>query len=133
MLVDNLSDDSINEEFNAFVGNTKKKNKNQYQTNPDQKTAQHTKRVLQIKDKLKIIEYIEEGHTILNASNKFGVPRTTIGSWLKSKDTLRAFKNSDKKTMHPGAQPRYKIKDEILSNLRELNILFNQRDDDDFE
>ena len=86
---------------------------------------------MQIKDKLKIIEYIEEGHTILNASNKFGVPRTTIGSWLKSKDTLRAFKNSDKKTMHPGAQPRYKIKDEILSNLRELNILFNQRDDDD--
>ena len=64
---------------------------------------------------------------------KFLVPRATIGTWLKSKDTLRAFKNTDKKIMHPGAQPKYKIKDEIISNLRKLRILFNLGDDEDYE
>ena len=126
MLVDDLTDDSINEEFKAFVKSGKKKNGDQSQTNPDQKQVPHKKKVLQIKDKLKVIEYIEEGHTILNAVEKFHVPRTTIGTWLKSKDTLRAFKNTDKKTMHPGAVPKYKIKFEILSNLKELNCLFNE-------
>ena len=38
---------------------------------------------------------------------------------------MRAFKNTDKKTMHPGAIPKHKIKDEILSNLRGLNYLFS--------
>ena len=133
MLVDDLTDDSINEEFKAFVKSGKKKNGDQSQTNPDQKQVPHKKKVLQIKDKLKVIEYIEEGHTILNAVEKFHVPRTTIGTWLKSKDTLRAFKNTDKKTMHPGAQPKYKIKDEIISNLRKLSILFHLGDDEDYE
>ena len=35
--------------------------------------------------------------------------------------------------MHPGAQPKYKIKDEIISNLRKLRILFNLGDDEDYE
>ena len=133
MLVDDLTDDSINEEFKAFVKSGKKKNGDQSQTNPDQKQVPHKKKVLQIKDKLKVIEYIEEGHTILNAVEKFHVPRTTIGTWLKSKDTLRAFKNTDKKTMHPGAVPKYKIKFEILSNLKELNGLFNEEEEKESE
>ncbi len=35
--------------------------------------------------------------------------------------------------MHPGAQPKYKIKDEIISNLRKLRILFNLGEDEDYE
>ena len=120
-----MTDDSINEEFKAFVSKGKKNEKDQNQTNTEEKSTPHKKKVLQIKDKIKIIEYIEEGHSILNAAEKFKVPRTTIGTWLKSKDTLRAFKNGDKKTMHPGAQPKHKIKDEIMSNLRQLQYLFN--------
>ena len=135
MLADDLTDDSIHEEFKAFVSKGKKNEKESNQANPEQeqKPNHPKKKVLQIKDKIKIIEYVEEGHTILNACQKFGVPRTTIGTWLKSKDTLRAFKNADKKTMHPGAQPKYKIRDEIMSNLRQLNYLFNKGDDEDEE
>ena len=118
--------DNINEEFEAFASKGKKKNKGTKSQNPDDKQNPQKKQVLKIKDKLKIIEYVEEGHTILSAAEKFHVPRTTIGTWIKSKDTLRAFKNTDKKTMHPGAVPKYKIKFEILSNLKELNCLFNE-------
>ena len=28
--------------------------------------------------------------------------------------------------MHPGAQPKYKIKNEIISNLKQLRRLFNE-------
>ena len=99
--------------------------------NPEDKQNHPKKKVLKIKDKLKIIEYIEEGHTVLNAVEKFKVPRTTIGTWLKTKDTLRAFKNTEKKTMHPGAQPKYKIKDEIITNLKQLNYLFNEDEENE--
>ena len=71
MLVDDLTDDSINEEFKAFVKSSKKKNGDQSKTNQGQKQVPHKKKVLQIKDKLKIIEYIEEGHTILNEVENF--------------------------------------------------------------
>ena len=70
MLIDDLTDDSINEEFKAFV-KSGKKNGDQSKTNQGQKQFPHKKKVLQIKDKLKIIEYIEEGHTILNAVENF--------------------------------------------------------------
>ena len=126
MLVDDLNEDSINEEFNSFVSGGKKKNPEQKPIDPEQKDNNHKKQVLKIKDKLKIIEYIEEGHSVLNAVEKFKVPRTTICTWLKTRDSLRAFKNTDKKTMHPGAQPKYKIKNEIISNLKQLRRLFNE-------
>ena len=158
MLLEYPKDDEDYEELREFVSRehkkkalkkpkpknpVKKSNPNPNPNpNPNRNQNRGKKRVLQIKDKLKIIEYVEEGHTVTNASQKFGVPRSTIDTWLKTKDEMRAFKNTDKKTMHPGAIPKYKIKDEILSNLRDLNYLFsddednckyNDEDDDDEE
>ena len=92
-----MTDDSINEEFKAFVSKGKKNEKAQNQKNSEQKPTQHKKNVLQIKDKINIIEYIEEGHIILSAVEKFKVPRISIDTWIKSKDTLIAFKNGEKK------------------------------------
>ena len=131
MLIDDLTDDSINEEFKAFVSSCKKNNKHSNPINPEDKQNHPKKQVLKIKDKLKIIEYVEEGHTILNASQKFKVPRTTISTWLKTKDTLKAFKNTEKRTMHPGAQPKNKINNKIISNLRELISLFKEDEEND--
>ena len=131
MIIDGEENDNINEEFEAFASKGKKNKGTKPQS--DDKQNPQKKQVLKIKDKLKIIEYVEEGHTILSAAEKFHVPRTTIGTWIKSKDTLRAFKNTDKKTMHPGAVPKYKIKFEILSNLKELNCLFNEEEEKESE
>ena len=131
MIIDDIENDNINEEFEAFASKGKKNKGTKPQS--DDKQNPQKKQVLKIKDKLKIIEYVEEGHTILSAAEKFHVPRTTIGTWIKSKDTLRAFKNTDKKTMHPGAVPKYKIKFEILSNLKELNGLFNEEEEKESE
>ena len=71
--------------------------KEQNQTNTEQKPFPHKTNILQIKDKINIIEYIEEGHIILSAVEKFKVPRISIDTWIKSKDTLIAFKNGEKK------------------------------------
>ena len=63
--------------------------------------------------------------------DKFNLPRSTVDKWYKKRDLMRSFRNTDKRTMHPGAQPKYRMKHEILLNLKFLNYLYNQDADEE--
>ena len=142
MFFEDIRKNAINEEFNLFVSNDKRNEKNansnpnpfapQNPINSGEKPIQNKRRkqVLQIKDKLKIIEYIEQGHSVTEASLKFNVPRSTVDTWLKTKNVMKVFNNTNKKTMHPGPQPKHTIKDEIISNLRDIVCLFIEDDEE---
>ena len=78
-----------------------------------------------------MVDYIEDGHTIQDAMDKFNLPRSTVDKWYKKRDLMRSFRNTDKRTMHPGAQPKYRMKHEILLNLKFLNYLYNQDADEE--
>ena len=99
--------------------------------NPGEKQIPKKKNILKIKDKLKVVDYIEDGHTIQDAMDKFNLPRSTVDKWYKKRDLMRSFRNTDKRTMHPGAQPKYRMKHEILLNLKFLNYLYNQDADEE--
>ena len=76
---------------------------------------------------------MEEGHSIIEAMEKFNLPRSTVDKWYKKRELMKAFKNTDKRTMHPGAQPKYRMKNEILLNLKFLNYLYNEGQEDEDE
>ena len=139
MFFEDIRKNAINEEFKLFVSNDKRNQSNANNdsnpfnpSNTGEKPIQNKRRkqVLQIKDKLKIIEYIEQGHSVTSASQKFGVPRSTVDTWLKTKNVMKVFNNTNKKTMHPGPQPKHTIKDEIISNLRDIMCLFIEDDEE---
>ena len=139
MFFEDIRKNAINEEFKLFVSNDKRNQSNANNdsnpfnpSNTGEKPIQNKRRkqVLQIKDKLKIIEYIEQGHSVTEASLKFNVPRSTVDTWLKTKNVMKVFNNTNKKTMHPGPQPKHTIKDEIISNLRDIVCLFIEDDEE---
>ena len=131
--LNDLRNSSINREFKAFISDEKKKNIKEIKPlNPEDKQIPKKKNILKIKDKLKVVDYIEDGHSIQDAVEKFNIARSTVDKWYKKRDLMRAVKNTDKRTMHPGAQPKYRMKNEILMNLKFLNYLFNE-DPEDYE